>query len=410
MKKLIPLLLLAVMFTAGCGLAGISITTQPPVISSFGASPESISAGASSTLNWSVIGATTISIDQGIGNVALAGSRVVTPVATTVYTLTAANSSGISTTATAQVIVSGGTVPAPTPTPTPTGIPVINYFTASPSSVYAGEQSVLNWNVSNATSIAVDNGVGTVTGSGNTWVFPATTTTYTMTATNQSGWATKSVTVFVSGSQSSFAVTSVTVTPDPPFYTGACPTSANFYAVITVNGPGTVRYNWERSDGAFSRIVTLVFDGPGSQTVGTDWTFHETGPYWERVHVSTPNEIVSNQASFTLSCTGTETLDWTGTWLINEGQNAWGNVISFSQTGNNVTGSYLGHENGTYNGTVSGNVLTGTWSEEPTYLPPNDAGEFQITMSPDGNTFDGVWRYDSSGTWYDWSGQRPVPK
>jgi len=412
-KKLFPFILLLMMLMAGCDLAGINlpITTQSAIINSFGASPPSISAGGSSTLNWSVSGATTVSIDQGIGNVALAGNRLVTPAATTVYTLTATSASGASTSATAQVVVSGSSpTPSPYPQPTPTGLPVISYFTASPTTIYAGSPATLSWSVSNATSISIDHGVGTVGSSGSTSVYPATSTNYTLTAINAAGLSSKSAYVFVNSGQSSFSVISVTASANPPSFTGACPT--NFYseAVITVNGPGTVTYNWERSDGAFSRIASLIFDGPGSQVVNVSWSLDETGSYWARVHVLTPNEIVSNQANFSVSCTGAETLDWTGTWLITEGQNAWGNVISFSQTGNTVTGSYLGHENGTYNGIVSGNLLTGTWSEEPTYLPPNDAGEFQITISPDGNFFVGQWRYDSSGTLYDWSGQRPVLK
>ena len=104
MKKLIPLLLLLLLvFAVGCDLTGLTVTTssQAPVISSFDADPSTIAAGESSTLSWSVVGATTVSIDQGIGNVALAGRRAVVPSATTVYTLTATNAAGGSTTATA---------------------------------------------------------------------------------------------------------------------------------------------------------------------------------------------------------------------------------------------------------------------------------------------------------------------
>src|SRR4030042_6827469 len=137
MKTLIPLLLLAVLFTAGCDLAGISLTTtnQPPLINSFAANPPSIAAGESSTLNWGVTGATTVSIDQGIGTVALSGSRAVMPTTTTIYKLTATNAAGMSGTATAQVMVTSATPPSPTPSPTPSpssGLPVVNYFTASP--------------------------------------------------------------------------------------------------------------------------------------------------------------------------------------------------------------------------------------------------------------------------------------
>ena len=97
MKKLVPVLLLAVLFIASCypgGLITISTPGQLPVINSFSAEPSSISAGQSSTLNWTVTGATAVSIDQGIGNVALTGPRAVAPSVTTVYTLTASSSAG----------------------------------------------------------------------------------------------------------------------------------------------------------------------------------------------------------------------------------------------------------------------------------------------------------------------------
>jgi len=81
------------------------------VINLFEASPPSIASGESSTLEWNVSGASMVSIDPGIGNVSLTGNRMVSPTATTVYTLTATNEAG-SVTATAQVAVA--TVPAHT--------------------------------------------------------------------------------------------------------------------------------------------------------------------------------------------------------------------------------------------------------------------------------------------------------
>src|SRR4030042_2090124 len=113
MKKLIPLVILAIMLTAGCDLAGINLTTttQSAAINSFGSSPAAIAPGESSTLSWSVTGATTVSIDQGIGNVALTGTRVVMPGATTVYTLMDFNAAGLSVTATGQGTVRGRAPP-----------------------------------------------------------------------------------------------------------------------------------------------------------------------------------------------------------------------------------------------------------------------------------------------------------
>ena len=86
MKKPLFVLLVTLVMIAGCIPTA---TGQPPVVNSFDASPGSISSGESSTLNWNVSGVTTVSIDQGIGNVALCGTRVVSPSVTTSYILTA---------------------------------------------------------------------------------------------------------------------------------------------------------------------------------------------------------------------------------------------------------------------------------------------------------------------------------
>src|SRR5262249_21927951 len=46
--------------------------------------------------------------------------------------------------------------------------------------------------------------------------------------------------------------------------------------------------------------------GPGVTTidVSTTWNIGAAGTFWERIHVLTPNDIISNQATFTLSCGG----------------------------------------------------------------------------------------------------------
>ena len=80
------------------------------------ASPASITAGASATLNWTTSGATGVTIDQGIGTVAATGSRSVAPSATTTYTLTATNSAG-ATAAQATVTVTAAPPPPPPPPP-----------------------------------------------------------------------------------------------------------------------------------------------------------------------------------------------------------------------------------------------------------------------------------------------------
>lgn len=69
-------------------------TASVPSIGVFSASPSNITGGQSSVLAWTVTGATSISIDNGVGNVAAGGSKTVSPAQTTTYTLTATNSVG----------------------------------------------------------------------------------------------------------------------------------------------------------------------------------------------------------------------------------------------------------------------------------------------------------------------------
>jgi len=91
------------------------------------------------------------------------------------------------------------------------------------------------------------------------------------------------------------------------------------------------------------------------------------------------------------------TYSWTGDWSTN-----WGDMV-LTQTGSKVTGTYT-HDQGKITGPISGNTLTGTWSEEPSYSPPNDAGDVEFTMSEDGKSFTGQWRYGSDGAWGIWEG------
>jgi hypothetical protein len=97
-------------------------------------------------------------------------------------------------------------------------------------------------------------------------------------------------------------VTSVVAGVTPTSYTGACPKLFNFYATITANGPCTVTYKWERSDGAIAPTYSITFAAAGSQTVTTTWQIGIDYSGWQRVRILTPNPTLSNQASFSLNC------------------------------------------------------------------------------------------------------------
>ena len=176
------------LFTAAAlaaALTGCGSTAPSPIIASFTAQPASIYPGYTSTLSWSVAGASAISIDNGLGSVQGA-TAAVTPAQTTTYTLTATGLGGSSTATTTVTVL-----------PSSSG-PRILSFTANPTSIASGQTSTLSWTVSGATALAIDQGVGDVSTLSQASVLPDVDTTYTLTASDASGGrAMKSVSISV---------------------------------------------------------------------------------------------------------------------------------------------------------------------------------------------------------------------
>lgn len=189
--------------TNGKFFSGASSAGKTPVVTSFTTNPATITTGQTANLAWDISGATSVSIDQGIGTVTSSGTKAVSPTATTTYTLTATGSSG-SVTAKATV-----TVGAP-------AVPVITSFTASPETI-TSKPTTLQWNVTGATSVSIAPGIGNVSPIGSTIVSPTTDTTYTLTATNEAGSVTASAKVTMAGGGkpliNSFTVDNSTVRP-----------------------------------------------------------------------------------------------------------------------------------------------------------------------------------------------------
>lgn len=96
-----------------------------------------------------------------------------------------------------------------------------------------------------------------------------------------------------------------------------------------------------------------------------------------------------------------EAAKYAGTWDTILGK------MTLTVRGKHVSGSYA-FENGTVEGTLSpdGRTLVGTWYEEPTMLPPRDAGKFTFTLSEDGNVIHGEWWYGESEYGGVWDGVR----
>lgn len=81
-------------------------------ITNFEVEPNIIVEGETANLSWVVVGGISVNIDNNIGNVSLKGNRIIMPISTTTYTLTALNATK-KLTATTEIIV----LPAEEPWP-----------------------------------------------------------------------------------------------------------------------------------------------------------------------------------------------------------------------------------------------------------------------------------------------------
>ena len=89
--------------------------------------------------------------------------------------------------------------PVVQPPPPPPAAPTVAQFTAEPTSIQRGQSSTLRWEVSGSvTSVAINQGIGTVQSTGSSRVNPSDSTTYTLTATGPGGTRTATATVSVS--------------------------------------------------------------------------------------------------------------------------------------------------------------------------------------------------------------------
>jgi len=78
-------------------------------------------------------------------------------------------------------------------------VPPTIQLSVQPTTINVGQSATITWSTTNATSLTLDNGIGSVTPvSGTVSVTPSSTTTYTATATGPGGSSTAQVTVTVS--------------------------------------------------------------------------------------------------------------------------------------------------------------------------------------------------------------------
>lgn len=154
-----------------------------PVVNDFAASSYTLSPGGSATLTWDTFGADLVTLDGAA--VAATGALDVQPLVTTTYVLVA-GSSLVASTEVRTLTVAVNATPLPV---------TIEVFAATPAKVEKGTSSLLSWQVSNATTLALDG--RPVPPLGSLEVGPLATTTYTLTAQGQTGPASAQVIVVV---------------------------------------------------------------------------------------------------------------------------------------------------------------------------------------------------------------------
>jgi len=218
----------------------ISVVARPTI--SLSATPTSLVNGDTTTLRWTINGGTssdTKTLSPAPGAVATTGNSIQRPAITTIYTQTVSNSYG---SVSASVTVAVNNPPPPT----------VSAFAAANSNLNQGQSTSLAWTVTgNANwpitlTLRTDAGStsqsATVTGS-NLSVTPSVTTTYSLTAQNAFGSATRQITV--------------NVLPKPVV--------ASFWAEPAVIQPGgSVTLKWQ-----VLNVSSLSLSGIGSVTGGS---------------------------------------------------------------------------------------------------------------------------------------------
>ena len=247
---------------------GVHFTVRPTLTCQ--AWPTDIKVGASSTLSWTTLGASSLTIDDGNDQTppitvasadVAAGSHVVTPAATTDYSLKATAADGQAAYCTGRVTLWEA--------------PVIEVFRADPEMIDQGEATRLSWGTTHATSVEIAPGIGyvSVVDGGYVDVSPARTTPYTLTATNRA-WR---------GSDGVTAEVQVMVTRNPGGPSITCsPASSDLFRgrpetlSWTTIGASSLTIDDDDGNRIFTAGVTEVATGTHSVTPDKPTTYRLT--------------------------------------------------------------------------------------------------------------------------------------
>jgi hypothetical protein len=103
------------------------------------------------------------------------------------------------------------------------------------------------------------------------------------------------------------AVSNITISASTSTYQGSCPYTFMFPAQFTLGSAATVTYALEAGTDTQGFQINLPAPTTVSLQAGThDVTyqleFSQTVSGWVRLHVTSPNDVTSNQATFSLTC------------------------------------------------------------------------------------------------------------
>ncbi|MGB1889545.1 MAG: LamG-like jellyroll fold domain-containing protein, partial [Akkermansiaceae bacterium] len=158
-------------------------------VGSFGSSVTYLDSGQSAELNWLVSPElSSLTLDDGTGPIDVLaktadgeGSIMVSPTATTTYTLIGVGSFGSESLEIVITVDEGA---------------VINSFSSNVDQASPGSNVTLFWDVTNASSVTIDNEIGAVNAISGSVIVPLNKeTTFTLTANNSQGPVTESVTI-----------------------------------------------------------------------------------------------------------------------------------------------------------------------------------------------------------------------
>jgi hypothetical protein len=281
--------------------AAVTVVVAPAATVTLMANPQTVVAGATSTLVWTSTNATSCSASGGwSGDLATSGTQVTAALTTsTAYSLTCTGPGGASSPAAVTIAV-GAVVPAATVS-----------LAANPQSVAAGSTSTLTWTSTNATSCTASGGWTGAQATSGTQVTAAltTTTSYSLTCTGPGGASAPAAVTIAVGAVAPPATVSLAANPQT-VATGATSTltwtSTNATSCTASGG-------WSGAQATSGTQVTAAL------TTSTSYSLTCTGPGGASTPaavtvVVAPVATVTLMASpLSLAAGATSTLTWTST-------------------------------------------------------------------------------------------------